>query len=71
MYINYGHLVYILAIWYILSPFGIFIPVAPRKIWQPGPVPQSVSADILSEKQGDSTEREQTKHKKIDSIWSH
>jgi hypothetical protein len=21
--------------WYILWPFGIFFPVAPRKIWQP------------------------------------
>jgi hypothetical protein len=33
--IFYGHLMYFTAIWYILWQFGIFLPVAPRKIWQP------------------------------------
>jgi hypothetical protein len=40
----YGQLAYITAIWYILWPFGIFLPfwyVIKRKIWQPcsrGPI---------------------------------
>jgi hypothetical protein len=32
--IFYGHLVYFMAIWYILWPFGIFFPVL-IKVWQP------------------------------------
>jgi hypothetical protein len=38
VYFTYGHLVYFVAIWYILLPFGIFFPfwyVVPRQIWQP------------------------------------
>jgi hypothetical protein len=30
--IFYGHLVYFVVIWYILTRFGYFVP---RKIWQP------------------------------------
>jgi hypothetical protein len=34
----YGHLIYFMAIWYILWSFGIFPPfwyIVPREIWQP------------------------------------
>jgi hypothetical protein len=40
------------AIWYILCSFGIFSPVAPRKIWQPfrpETVSKNISAYILKE----------------------
>jgi hypothetical protein len=46
----YGHLEYITAIWYILSPFGKFVVstlvyfshfgILYKKIWQPGCKPE-------------------------------
>jgi hypothetical protein len=33
--IFYGHLIYFLAIWYIVWLFGLFWYIVPRKIWQP------------------------------------
>jgi hypothetical protein len=44
--IFYGHLVYFVAVWYILWLFGMFYPfwyVVPRKIWQPFRCPREIT----------------------------